>query len=202
MVYALDPARERVGVATLGTGYASLLLLAATLSIGPWRILRGQAAPLNIDLRRDLGIWAALSGLVHVVLGLQMHFNGDWVRYFFVRTDRGLRLLLNFGGLANHAGLLATALLAALLLVSNDVGLRRLGASRWKRLQQGNYPLVLLTVAHTAAYQVLTRRPWTLMAGLLLLSAVLAGLQGLGMKARRGRGLPPPGPDAPEPHRG
>src|SRR5690606_27502731 len=48
---------------SMATAYASLLLLGATLVIGPWNVIRGRPNPVSTYLRRDLGIWAGLLAL-------------------------------------------------------------------------------------------------------------------------------------------
>jgi DMSO/TMAO reductase YedYZ heme-binding membrane subunit len=49
-------------------GYLSLLLICIALLIGPLNLLRMRRNPVNLDLRRDVGIWAAITGCVHILL--------------------------------------------------------------------------------------------------------------------------------------
>ena len=181
MTAILAPTASRRLVLTLGLGYLSLLLVALTLAIGPLALLTRDRNPPNLDLRRDFGIWAAVTGLLHAVFGLQLHMSGDWLRYFFERTGHGLRLLTSLFGLSNHLGLVATFLLILLLALSNDASLRRLSGQTWKRLQQSNYALAALILGHTLTSQVLTKRSASLrivVAGLALvtLAAQAAGI--------------------------
>ncbi|MBA2451342.1 MAG: hypothetical protein H0V51_25280 [Chloroflexi bacterium] len=61
---------------SLGLGYASLALFLLTLATGPWTVIRGRRMPVSTMFRRDVGIWAGLTGCLHVVFGLQSHFDG------------------------------------------------------------------------------------------------------------------------------
>lgn len=148
-------------VATLAFGYWSLLLVAVTLFIGPLRLLlqrRLRRNPVNDNLRRDIGIWAGITALLHVVFGLQQRFGGDIVRFFFYRDANGWHLLTNSFGIANHVGLLATLLIIALLVTSNTLSLRKLKGPRWKALQRFNYGLFAFAVLHTVLYQSISGR--------------------------------------------
>jgi sulfoxide reductase heme-binding subunit YedZ len=161
-----------VRVITLETGYASLVLLAATLSIGPLQLaMRRRRNPVNIYLRRDIGIWAALTGLVHVVAGFQVHFGGDVLRYFL---DAGGKPLMSVFAAGNWLGLGAALLLTVLLAISNDRALRLLRGPIWKTLQRSNYVVVTLTVFHTVAYQFV--RDASLAASAVLAALVVAAL--------------------------
>jgi hypothetical protein len=44
--------------------------------------VRGRPSPLSDDLRRDVGIWAALLIAIHTFFGLQVHFGGTVLPYF------------------------------------------------------------------------------------------------------------------------
>jgi sulfoxide reductase heme-binding subunit YedZ len=161
-----------VRVITLETGYASLVLLAATLSIGPLQLaMRRRRNPVNIYLRRDIGIWAALTGLVHVVVGFQVHFGGHVLRYFL---DAGGKPLVSVFAAGNWLGLGAVLLLTLLLAISNDQALRFLRGRTWKTLQRSNYVVVTLTVFHTLAYQFV--RDASLGASAVLAALIVAAL--------------------------
>lgn len=161
-----------VRVITLETGYASLVLLAATLSIGPLQLaMRRRRNPVNIYLRRDIGIWAALTGLMHVVVGFQVHFGGNVLRYF---VDAGGKPLVSVFAAGNWLGLGAVLLLTLLLAISNDQALRLLRGPTWKTLQRSNYVVATLTVLHTVAYQVV--RDASLAAAAVLGALVVVAL--------------------------
>lgn len=173
-------------------GWVSLLSLAAALAVGPWRVLRGRRPPASLDLRRDLGVWAGLTGLAHTVLGLQVHMRGEMARYFLHGGEAPAlaRVRFDLFGLANHTGALAALGLVVLLAVSNDASLRRLGRLRWKAVQRLTYPVAGLTVLHGAAYQWLERRTLVLVIAFVLITALAAALQIAGARRWRGRGRP------------
>ena len=176
----------RVFRLSMGTAYTSLALLAATLLIGPWQVLRRSANPVSSDLRRDIGIWAAITGMAHVVFGLQVHLPGKTWQYFLWAPDqpRLIPLRYDLSGGANWTGLATALILLVLLALSNDAALRRLGTSRWKALQRWNYGGFALMVVHAGIYQFLERRtaPWiVLFAGII---AVVVWLQVKGWRVQ------------------
>ena len=72
---------------SMATAYASLVLLALSLMIGPRNKLRGRPNPVSGYVRRDIGIWAGVLGIAHVVAGLQVHFRGKMWLYFLPPAD-------------------------------------------------------------------------------------------------------------------
>jgi sulfoxide reductase heme-binding subunit YedZ len=147
-----------LGRVSMATAYVGLALLAWTLFTGPFNILRRRPNPVSTDFRRDVGIWAGILSVVHVVVGLQVHQGNMW-KYFFFGPGPGLRdVRYDPFGLANYTGLVATIVLLLLLGLSNDASLRRLGRRRWKALQRLNYAVFALVVAHGAVYQVIEKR--------------------------------------------
>lgn len=156
-ILAADPFVYRL---SMGSAYAGLGLMAVTLLVGPWNVLRNRPNPVSTNLRRDIGIWAGILGLFHVVVGLQVHMGGQILLYFLPPPDapRRLPIRLDRFGIANYTGLGVTLVLALLLLLSNDRSLRSLGPRRWKALQRWNYAAFGLVVVHGAVYQLLERR--------------------------------------------
>jgi sulfoxide reductase heme-binding subunit YedZ len=159
---------------SVATAYAGFLLIGATLILGPFNLMRSRPNPVTTDLRRDLGIWAALLSLAHVVLALGNHLGGRIWQYF-VWPDyaaRAIPIRHDSFGMANYLGLVATLWILLLLVISNDLSLRRLGKSRWKALQRWNYGVFLLAAAHTALFALITEREvgfiWILGATLCL----------------------------------
>ena len=145
------PHGEAAYILTIACGYLCLLLLCITLLIGPLNLIRKRLNPVNIDLRRDVGIWAGINGALHVVFALVEHNRGSILAFFF-RLDG--RPLTNLTGISNYLGLFALIMLLALLLTSNSLMLRKLKGKRWKKLQQLNYVLTTLVFIHTFAYQM------------------------------------------------
>jgi sulfoxide reductase heme-binding subunit YedZ len=146
---------------SFASAYVSLLFLCITLLIGPWNVLRRRSNPVSTDLRRDVGIWAAILGLIHVVAGFQVHMGGKFWLYFLWPPDSPHRIPLRYDlfGFANFTGLGATLLLLLLLVLSNDLSLRALGGRRWKALQRWNYVNFALVIAHSVAYMLGGREP-------------------------------------------
>ena len=172
---------------SMATAYVGLMLLGATLLIGPIRVLRGRAAPIaSNDLRRDIGIWASIVSLAHVAVGLQVHLN-SMLLYFFreVGPDKHLALRYDLFGLANYIGLVATLVVALLLALSNDWSLRRLGARKWKSLQRWNYAGFVFIALHGAIYQVIEKRTLPYPIVFIATLALVGALQWSAFRSRR-----------------
>lgn len=176
---------------SMASGYVGLLVLSIVLVVGPWNVLWGRANPVSTDLRRDLGIWAGVLGLIHVVTGLQVHFRGRMWLYFLDPSGRPQHIPLRHDlfGLANLAGLGATLVLLMLLALSNDLSLRGLGARRWKSLQRWNYAYLALVIAHTAAYQVVTERArlFVAVSAVMVCAVIVAQMAGIRLNVLRTR---------------
>jgi sulfoxide reductase heme-binding subunit YedZ len=172
-VYWLTPPPDVRHRLSMGSAYAALLFLAVTLWLGPWNVLRHNPNPVSFDLRRDVGIWAGLLALLHTAIGLTVHLRGRMWMYFFKRLHP-FRIQDTTFGLANYTGLIAALVFLALLAISNDASLRRLGASRWKSIQQWTYAAFALTIVHGIAYQVIEKRhlPWVIAAGSIIAAAI------------------------------
>ena len=141
---------------TTATGYVALALLALTLLIGPANLLLRRRNPASSYLRRDVGAWAAIFSLVHLIPGLQVHGSGqirDFLDYFLADGSP----LSNSFGLGNWTGLAGLVIVAGLLALSSDAVLRKLKAKNWKRLQRLNYALFALVVVHAFFYGALLR---------------------------------------------
>ena len=186
MVMAVVHSDREVQRWSMATAYVALALLAGTVVTGPWAVLKGRRHPTSSDLRRDLGIWAGLFGIAHFIVGLQVHLKYRYLYWFREMHDSALPLpRTDAFGLANYIGVVAVVIVVVLLAISNDLSLRRLGAPRWKKIQQWNYWYLGLVVAHAAIYELLEKR----MIGLVLLGLVIAGgavtLQIAGFRARK-----------------
>lgn len=170
---------------SMATAYVSLALWVATLATGPLELLRGRSSPVSTDLRRDIGIWAGIVGLVHVFFGLKVHMGGNWVVYFF-RPGGGLTdLRLDRFGVTNWLGLAAALVLLLLLALSNDLSLRALGKRRWKTLQRASYVGFGLMMLHGVLFQLIEQRQlaWVALLGGLILAAL--AFQAAGIRSRR-----------------
>lgn len=134
---------------SMALGYTAVIFLGITLAIGPVNALRHRPTPPHSYLRRDIGIWAGLLALVHVVFGASIHIENFQVWTLFLKdTGSGWVLQDGWFGLAYYVGLLQVAILLLLLGISNDVMMRRLGMSRWKNLQRLLYVVMPLLFVH------------------------------------------------------
>ena len=155
-LYATRPYADVVTRLSFASAYPALILLILTLVIGPFKLLTRDRLTLSLDLRRDIGIWAGITGLFHVAVGQFEHLRGrPWLYYIYDdwQEEHALPIRYDLFGLANYAGLFAGVILLVLLATSHDVALRRLGAARWKRLQRWSYLGFALTAFHTFSYQ-------------------------------------------------
>lgn len=171
---------------SFATAYPALALLAVTLIIGPWRTLSGKTSAISLDLRRDIGIWAGLLGVLHAGFGQFVHLRGrPWLYYIYEKWNV-MPMRYDMFGFSNYTGLVATLLLLALLATSNDASLRKLGTPGWKQLQRWNYVCFGLTALHTFGYLlgIKALKP-SLIATATLFVAVAILLQYLGWRRRR-----------------
>jgi sulfoxide reductase heme-binding subunit YedZ len=176
--------RQRVSTAT---AYIALGCVALSLIRGPLNLLRGRANPVSSDLRRDLGIWGGIIGLVHVGVGLTVHLRGKMHLYFFPPPEAHtvLPLRADAFGAANHLGLVSGVVLLLLLALSNDLSLRLLGAPRWKAWQRLNYVAAATMFVHGALYQVLEHRQLWFVLLFAAVAAVTLAFQARGYRITR-----------------
>jgi sulfoxide reductase heme-binding subunit YedZ len=152
-LYATRDYSDVITRLSFSTAWPALLLLGASLVIGPWRVLTGKAPVLSLDLRRDLGIWAGILGVAHAGIGQCVHLRGrPWLYYVYGERGHIVPLRHDIFGFSNFTGLFAVLVLAALLATSNDAALRELGGARWKSLQRWNYACFALAGLHTFGY--------------------------------------------------
>lgn len=151
-VYRLTPPPDWRHRLSMGSAYAAMLFLVWSRVLGPWNVLRRRSNPVSFDLRRDVSLWAGSLAVLHTGVGLTVHLRGRMWMYFFKRLHP-LHLQNTAFGAANYTGLFAALLFAMLLLISNDLSLRGLGARRWKRWQRWAYAAATLTVVHGVIFQ-------------------------------------------------
>lgn len=188
-VFAIAAKDTLIEGLSFATAYVSVFFLVATLSIGPLNLMRGRPNPVSTHLRRDLGIWAAVTGIAHTLLGLQVHMGGSLSRYF-VLPESGDALRLDASTVfvaANYMGALATGLFIMLMSLSNDFALRRAGTQRWKSLQRWSYALVGFVIVHGVLYQLLEKRRVAAMAllGMLVAGVALVQVRGVVIARRQ-----------------
>lgn len=135
-------------------GDASLILLIATLALGPAARL-WTAAKRVLPWRREVGIWFALMAAAHTILIL----NG-WARWslsrflgyeFVAQLGREARMEPGFG-LANLVGLVALIWALILMATSTDFAVRRLGPASWKWLHNSAGVIFYLVLLHVGYF--------------------------------------------------
>jgi sulfoxide reductase heme-binding subunit YedZ len=172
---------------SMATGYVSIILLALSLLIGPFNVYTRRLNPVSSDLRRDIGIWCGVVGILHVAIGIQVHMGNIWL-YFFKKIDGpdAFRLRDDIFGAANYVGLAATLVLLTLVLLSNDISLRWLRSDRWKRIQRWNYFLFAAVLVHGILYQIIENRifPIIIVFAVVMLIAIIGQLVGFTIKKR------------------
>ena len=181
-LYSTRPYADVISRASVATAYPALALLAATLLVGPWNILRRTANPVSSDLRRDLGIWAGILGVLHAAVGQFVHLRGrPWLYYVYGPGEHHHGMRHDLFGLANYTGALGVLLLIALLATSNDFSLRRFGALRWKQLQRWNYAVFVLVAVHSFAFQGVEtqKEQWVITAVICVAAAVALQIAGM-----------------------
>jgi len=187
ILYITRPYADVITRVSFATAWPALVLLAATLIIGPWRILQGKAPILSQDLRRDIGIWGGTLGAAHACVGQFEHLRGrPWLYYVYEKTQEHLiPIRHDLFGFSNFTGLFAGLILLLLLATSNDASLRKYGGGGWKSLQRWNYACFGLTALHTFGYLIgiqSLKWPWVAAASLCVL--LTAALQYLGWRHR------------------
>jgi sulfoxide reductase heme-binding subunit YedZ len=190
LFYSLRPVTDVISRLSFATAYPAFILLAVTLLIGPFKLLLGERLAVSLDLRRDVGIWAGITGVLHAGIGQCVHLRGrPWLYYVYdsaAKEKHSFPLRHDLFGVANDTGLIATLILLVLLATSNDAALRKLGTPGWKRLQRWNYYCFGLTALHTFAYQEgMESQRWPFLGIAILAVALAAALQLAGWRRRR-----------------
>jgi len=171
---------------SFSTAYPALILLAITLVIGPWNVIRRRANPLSSDLRRDIGIWAGILGIAHTAVGQCVHLRGrPWLYYIYSPQEHHHGIRHDVFGFANYTGAIGVLLLACLLATSNDWSLRSLGKQSWKRIQRWNYFVIALAAAHAIGYLVIEKQKLPFDSAIAMCIAIVLAAQACGYSRRR-----------------
>jgi methionine sulfoxide reductase heme-binding subunit len=169
--------------ASVSTAYLGLALMVLTLVIGPINLLRSRPNPISTYVRRDLGLWAVLLGLLHVWFGIQVHMAGVWTKYF-LSPEGPFQIRVDLFGLTNWTGLAATLLLVVLGALSSDRVLARMGTQRWKGWQRSNYLLFVAVFGHGVVYQMLDGRAGNWRVILVMTGVLVVAMQFAGYRAK------------------
>jgi sulfoxide reductase heme-binding subunit YedZ len=169
------------------TAYLCLGLLCTGLAIGPIRAIGNGRPTVNNYLRRDIGIWAGLTGLAHLVIATALSMSPEYMGAFVTIANTPLSeavrtALFTWGTIA---GLVVGVLLLILLAVSNDKTLQWLGIRWWKRVHRLSYLAFALTAAHGLAFQALESRAGSLIALVVLGTLAIFVLQMTGVRRVR-----------------
>lgn len=149
-----SPPLTTIPFITYTSGYLSIFLIAISMLLGPINLILKQKNPISSYIRRDIGIFGGILGIVHSVVGLFMHFTGKPWLYFVKEVEEGFSIRFGNFGLANYTGLLGVLILIFLLVISNDYFLVKYKALKWKNLQRFTYLLFLLVIAHSVFYRL------------------------------------------------
>lgn len=145
---------------SLATAYICLVFMAIALCLGPLRALRSGQLALNIYLRRDIGIWAGMAGLVHLFVATELSMSQRYMEVYVDISSRGLSeaLRADLFSWGSIIGFLVGILVLMLLILSNNKIFKLVGPTWWKRLQRFAYPTFVLSVLHGFAFQALEAR--------------------------------------------
>ncbi len=187
LLYVTRPYKDVLTKISFSTAYPALVLIAITLLIGPWNLLRGKRMPISSDWRRDIGIWAGILAIVHTAVGQNVHLRGrPWLYYIYDRKEaQMLPLRHDLFGFANYTGLISALILLVLLATSNDYSLRALGTPRWKQMQRWNYFAFALAGAHAIGYQTNEKQQMPFVAIVIASILVTLVFQTVGFQRRR-----------------
>jgi DMSO/TMAO reductase YedYZ heme-binding membrane subunit len=178
----VGPAGDQLSIVS---AYLCLFLLGAALLIGPLNVFRNGKTLGNSYFRRDVGIWAALNGLLHFYLANVLSMSYEYLAVFVegstLPPSPEVRSQLYIWG--TILGYVIAVLFIVLLGLSNDRILRKVGVIGWKRLQRLSYAGFIFTCAHAFAFQILESREmlWIMVVSFVTL-LVLIG-QGYGFAA-------------------
>lgn len=135
-------------------GDISIVFVALSVAIGPLSRLIKSLVRL-IPFRRELGIYACLTAIVHTAIVLSGWVEFDLMRLFGFEWHPILStyVMVQHGfALANAIGIMALLFVLVLAGTSSDFAIRKLGTSGWKFIQMGVLPLWWLTVGHVAYF--------------------------------------------------
>ncbi|KAA6464987.1 hypothetical protein DYQ86_03270 [Acidobacteria bacterium AB60] len=181
-LYATRDFKDVITRTSFATAYPALALLAATLLLGPWNLVRRRTNPISSDLRRDVGIWAGILGVLHTAVGQCVHLRGrPWLYYIYGPQEHHRGIRHDLFGLANYTGAVSTLLLILLFATSNDWSLRKLHTRPWKRLQRWNYAVFALAGVHAFAYQGVEKQKLQFVATVAICTAIALGFQCAGI---------------------
>ena len=169
------------------SAYVCCGFFAIALLIGPAQAIRTGKPSTNNYLRRDIGVWAALTGLMHLVTATGLSMTTSYMDAYVNVGDRvpsdGIRAQLFTWG--SILGFIVGVVFLMLLALSSNLAMRLLGIRVWKNLQRMSYLAFSLSVAHGLAFQVLESRERILIAVVIGAATVILAAQLAGARAVR-----------------
>lgn len=181
-----DGALDRV---SLVSAYLFLALISVVLLIGPLRAVQTGRTLGNHMVRRDVAIWAAFTGLVHLVAGVAQSMTPQYLEVFVthaaVPPSAAMREAYFFWSAI--VGFVVGILLVILLLLSNNWSLTLIGQRWWKRLHRLSYIVFALTFVHGLGFQILESRSWIGYVLVVTIMLVVCIAQVRGIRAVLGR---------------
>lgn len=172
---------------SLSTAWLCFAYMAAALSLGPMRARRSGQPIANLQTRRDLGIWAGLTGLFHLWAATAQSMSERYMAIYVNIADQEISAaaraeLFAWGSII---GFLIGLLLLLLLGLSNNWILQKLKLTTWKRMQRLAYPAFALTAAHGVMFQLLEFRRFYFIALMVAVTVTVVVLQFFGFRAVR-----------------
>jgi len=188
-LYVTRPFPDVLTRLSFATAYPALVLLSATLLIGPLKAFSEKSSAISIDLRRDVGIWAGIVGVFHAAVGQFVHLRGrPWLYYIYEDWSKHIiPLRYDLFGFTNFTGLGATLILLTLLATSNDMSLRSLGTPGWKQLQRWNYGCFGLAALHSFGFQAIEKQKLAFVLTAIVCVSITTVLQVVGYQRRKRR---------------
>lgn len=162
---------------SLVSAYLFLLLISFVLLVGPLRAVRTGRTTINHTLRRDVAIWSALTGLVHLAAGAAESMTPGYLEVFVTHAVNSPSVTTReaFFFWSVIIGFVIGVLLVVLLALSNNWSMTLIGQRWWKRLHRMSYFVFGLTILHGLGFQVLESRWWVgygLMAAITIVICV------------------------------
>ena len=158
--------------------------------IQPLYLARQRRNPVNIYLRRDVGIWAGITALLHVFFSLKIYAPGQEALLYFSTPGWGY-YFRSWTSSAEVTTLVYWLPLLSLFqpgaLERSLVAVAKGKAPVGRRFPEWTYPLIVLAILHTLGYQFYNERDGLLLSGLGALTLIACVAQGAGIVVHKSR---------------
>lgn len=177
-----DSALDRV---SLVSAYVFWFLISFVLLIGPARAIRTGRPTINHTLRRDVAIWSAVLGLVHLFAGAAQSMTPMYLDHYVAQSANGPSAATRetFFFWSTITGFIVGLMLILLLTLSSNWSMKLIGQRWWKRLHRISYVAFGLTLVHGLGFQVLESRSWTGYALVVATTLIVCIAQLRGLRA-------------------